>query len=324
MGGFRHIVIAGLTVLAACANNSANAASDGGMSGAASTAHSAPVQAPAGPASLPAAVTAYAEDFRRQCAARGGPFGIQMFRRGTADYDAALDFDHDGRIIYYETADFNGDGQVDYILLPRFQCHTSDGSGMFVIARCGVQFDFVISSPRGYRRIDNPICGRDDEAHIEGREGRDVLMFGSRETGFGVWGWNGRTLDFLYALTPDGTRTDGEGRPIDAAGRVIVAAPVGPLGIAPGYYVDENVACAEATTPFFYDGARIGQRDMESRWIINPVGRVTRQRDGQLLVADHAMLLRRLPQGRIQLEIQDTGSPMRLCPRNQLPAALRR
>ena len=106
------------------------------------------------------------------------------------------------------------------------------------------------------------------------------------------------------------------------------AAPAGPLGIAPGYYVDAAVACSAASDLFFYDGVRIGLPDYDDDANLRglrvvPIGPVTKSRSGSLLIGSEAIELRKLSGGRIELTIQDTGPPLRLCRRDDVPAVLR-
>ncbi|WP_066798618.1 hypothetical protein [Sphingomonas soli] len=105
-------------------------------------------------------------------------------------------------------------------------------------------------------------------------------------------------------------------------------APVGPLGIAPGYYVDAATPCAAAYDIFFYDGKRVGvpgyDRNGDATGLeVLPVGRVMRARDGSLFIESLEIELRKLPGRRIALTIQDDGPAMRICRRDQVPARFR-
>ncbi|NML08049.1 hypothetical protein [Sphingomonas sp. G-3-2-10] len=105
-------------------------------------------------------------------------------------------------------------------------------------------------------------------------------------------------------------------------------APVGPLGIAPGYYVDVATPCPEAHDIFFYDGKRVGvpryDRNGDATGLeVLPVGRVTRARDGSLFIETLEIELRKLPGGRIALTIHDDGPAMRICRPDQVPARFR-
>jgi len=105
-------------------------------------------------------------------------------------------------------------------------------------------------------------------------------------------------------------------------------APIGPLGIARGYYVDVSVPCARATDVFFYDGARAGVTDYPGKGSVpgldlEPVGKVTREEGGGLFIEALAMEVHKLPSGRISLTIQDDGPPMRRCATDEIPARFR-
>jgi len=105
-------------------------------------------------------------------------------------------------------------------------------------------------------------------------------------------------------------------------------APVGPLGIAPGYYVDAAIPCGKAPDVFFYDGRRVGvpgyDRNGEAAELkILPVGRVTGAGKGSLFIETLDAELRKLPGGRIVLIIQDDGPAMRMCRRDEVPARFR-
>lgn len=105
-------------------------------------------------------------------------------------------------------------------------------------------------------------------------------------------------------------------------------APVGPLGIAPGYYVDAAIPCGEAFDVFFYDGRHVGvpgyDRNGDAAGLeVLRVGRVTRLRNGSLFIETLEIELRKLPGGRIALTIHDDGPAMRICRRDQVPARFR-
>lgn len=97
------------------------------------------------------------------------------------------------------------------------------------------------------------------------------------------------------------------------------AKPVGPLGIAPGYYVAADLPCAEAQEVFFYDGKRAGLLDPGYRYLPRPLGKITRLPDGALLLDDQDIEVRKLAGGRIWLSVQDISPPMRVCRKSELP-----
>jgi hypothetical protein len=108
-------------------------------------------------------------------------------------------------------------------------------------------------------------------------------------------------------------------------GTVAAAAqqPVPPLGIVPGYYVTEAESCSDPTTVFFYDGKRIGlMGGSKEESFVEPVGPAKRQ-GRQWFLANWEMLVEALAPTRIQREVQDVGSPERLCPADAIPARFR-
>lgn len=290
-----------LPLVAACsggregtANNGVSAAPSTEPANAAAMINNMAAAAPA--AARPAAVQAVIDGYAEQCRAAGGRLqtGAQFEQR----------------------ADFNGDGIDDYVLDPtRAECPPVGELATSVLGDCGAtgscSIEVLVSRDGGYREgVSLLVRGF---SIVPGSPAR--LAISAHGSACGLVGaaaceielaWNGREL----ARVEESAETRGAGN------------AVGPLGIPAGVYVDADLPCGEALSPFFYDGRRIGQLDANDRWDLRPVGRVRRNADW-LVVEDHGLSLRRLPQGRIQLEIQDTGRPMRLCPRDQLPSALR-
>lgn len=112
------------------------------------------------------------------------------------------------------------------------------------------------------------------------------------------------------------------------AGAPAWPTPTGPLGIAPGYYVDAAVPCAQASDVFFYDGKRVGITNHDRNGSPNglaiiPLGRVSYTPTGTMVIDRLSIELRKLPSNRIELTIQDTGPAMRLCGREEVPARFR-
>lgn len=103
------------------------------------------------------------------------------------------------------------------------------------------------------------------------------------------------------------------------------AAPLAPLGIVPGYYVDEHYPCSDpAIEAIFYDGKRLGLMrgggpNSEDANFVGPLGKVERSK-GSFFLPEWEMEVKVLAPTRIQLTIQDTGPPMRWCPTAQIPA----
>lgn len=106
-------------------------------------------------------------------------------------------------------------------------------------------------------------------------------------------------------------------------------APVAPLGIVAGYYVDQTASCSDpGFEAIFYDGRRLGLmrgggREEFEQNIVEPLGSVRKLGKGRFFLAGWSMEIAVLSPTRIQLTIQDTGAPMRWCPADQIPANFR-
>lgn len=101
------------------------------------------------------------------------------------------------------------------------------------------------------------------------------------------------------------------------------ATPLPPLGIAAGFYVDEGTPCTDPIEAFYYDGKRAGVIFAEGGLPPDPIGRVRKQ-GGDYELPNAGILLKVLGPTRIQLTIQDTEGPKRLCALDQVPQSLRR
>jgi hypothetical protein len=100
-------------------------------------------------------------------------------------------------------------------------------------------------------------------------------------------------------------------------------APLPPLGLAAGYYVDEGTSCTDPIEAFYYDGKRAGVIFADEGFPPDPLGKVTKQ-GGEYFLPNAEILVKVLGPTRVQLTIQDTGGPMRLCPTAQIPQSIRR
>ncbi|MDZ4138590.1 MAG: hypothetical protein U1D66_06885 [Erythrobacter sp.] len=114
---------------------------------------------------------------------------------------------------------------------------------------------------------------------------------------------------------PTGARTNG---PNSAA-----VTTVPPLGIAAGYYVDEGTSCTDPIDAFYYDGRKAGVIYSEGGFAPDPIGKVTKK-SGEYFLPNAAILVKVLGTTRVQLTIQDTDGPSRLCPTEQIPQSIRR
>ena len=104
-------------------------------------------------------------------------------------------------------------------------------------------------------------------------------------------------------------------------------APVGPLGIAPGHYVNEGTLCTDAPHYFYYDGRRHG---MITRGTTNPetalapVG--TPRRTGQVWRTASGIVIEPKGAGRIAYNEEanrNVGVPMRWCAPAHVPSTVK-
>lgn len=168
-----------------------------------------------------------------------------------------------------------------------------------------------------------------------------VLLNRMSIAGFGMAGYDGElgvdaALRQALAQCPN-WRSQTSGAPKLAAAKGAPAQPapkpaampaaVKPLGIVPGYYVDEYSSCSQpGFDSFFYDGKRWallrGGGDEYSQNEIGPIGKVSRF--GKYWVLDDwGIQLEVASPTRIQPTIQDTGGWMRWCPADQIPTNYR-
>lgn len=146
-----------------------------------------------------------------------------------------------------------------------------------------------------------------------------------------------RSLEFRFNAVPAGRiSTIGSAKAIRTAlapclgldAPAAPSAPAGisltpPLGIAAGFYVDEGTSCTDPIQAFYYDGKRAGVIFDEDGFPPDPIGRVTKEA-GEYFLPNAGILVKVLGPERVQLTIQDTGAPMRLCPASQIPQSIRR
>lgn len=96
-----------------------------------------------------------------------------------------------------------------------------------------------------------------------------------------------------------------------------------PLGIATGFYVDEGTSCTDPIEVFYYDGKRAGVIFDMDGLPPEPIGRVIKE-GGEYFLPNAGIHVKVLGPVRVQLTIQDTGPPMRLCPASQMPQSISR
>lgn len=102
------------------------------------------------------------------------------------------------------------------------------------------------------------------------------------------------------------------------------AAPVAPLGVAPGYYVEEGQPCRSPTGGvFFYDGRRYGMMYPPDTGpdVVGPIGRPTRRGNAWVLNDGSQVLV--LSPTRLRWAYEEMGPPRRLCAAAEIPAGAR-
>jgi len=161
----------------------------------------------AAPIQAPPEVAEWIETVRAECEDAGGRF------EGVSDY--------------LLPADFNGDGQTDYVLQwGGVSCPHPDGraSGALGWGNAGPRNEFLISEPGGsYRRHDGFSSELSQDA-IRRRGDRDVIV--NEGTWFQpggevhqvIWGWTGQEIDVIERLDAQGRQVDENGYLIQAGG----------------------------------------------------------------------------------------------------------
>lgn len=153
-------------------------------------------------------------------------------------------------------ADFNGDGQLDFIVIAPSGCEAFDpNERMDYGSRGGPAVDFLISTASGYR-FDAGFQSFVDASMIKRRGTKDVLEFdaGGYDGSCGyvdtsVWSWTGVKMDIIERRNEQKKLVDKEGCAIasnasaasTAAGAKVTFPP-----IPKGYYA-VGTSCARAT-----------------------------------------------------------------------------
>jgi hypothetical protein len=87
--------------------------------------------------------------------------------------------------------------------------------------------------------------------------------------------------------------------------------------------VDEGTSCTDPIEVFYYDGKRAGVIFDMDGLPPEPIGRITKE-GGEYILPNAGIHVKVLGPVRVQLTIQDTGAPMRLCPAAQIPRSISR
>lgn len=200
----------------------------------------APSSAATRPVALPPAALAAWESYARQvCRTIGERFTPVRF----TPLAQGIAVDRPGRGGFVG-ADFNGDGQPDFVVVTAGQGCTGGGPGAEAV-------DFILSDAGGYGAMEG-FAGSFDAAMVKRRDGRDVVeypagFFGNcGEVTAAIWGWNGEEMDVIERRNSEHERVDQEGCAVRA--QPAAAADTGASSFPPieaGYWAG-GVGCAEA------------------------------------------------------------------------------
>jgi hypothetical protein len=152
-------------------------------------------------------------------------------------------------------ADFNGDGQADFLVItPNDGC--VDSGPIQYGSHGGPPANFVMSTASGYS-VFQGFGAYVESRMIERRGDRDVLNLALSFNATGrcgpvanaIWGWNGSTITVIERRNPKGEIVDQEGcattaRPAPAT--ATAAASASGLPIRLGYYAVNEPNCAAA------------------------------------------------------------------------------
>lgn len=212
--------------------------------------------AAASPASLPPAALSAWESFARSaCALDDVPFTSVAFAplSGMGDAIDEIEAQFAAGRGGFITAEFNGDGRPDYLVVTPGHGCASEGPPY---GNAGPPHDFVLSTASGYRARDG-FMGWAGPAMIERRGDRDVLAYAGG--GFNgrcgavvaaVWGWNGQAMAVVERRNDRGEIVDEQG--CAAGGREVAGGSA--LPVREGLWADSRAggcAALQANDPAF-------------------------------------------------------------------------
>lgn len=166
---------------------------------------------PPAKALAPAALAAWENYARSQCALEDAHFTPVAFAPVTNAEDSK---DKGGFI----TADFNGDGQPDFLVVKESRGCATQGPPY---GNAGPPNDFIVSTTAGYRVFDG-FMGWIGPAMIARRGDRDVLNLPGGFNGrcgpvtTVTWGWTGTAIDAVERRNESGQLVDREGCAVSA------------------------------------------------------------------------------------------------------------
>ena len=260
---------------------------------------------------------------------------IAQWGKGTvADYCAGGSLRAKGpaaKIVF--RVDLNRDGFTDYVITRGFDCYM-DGEVFHSAFSPSAPWALVESTS-----IDNGVVGAEgsnwqitpfsnsdevDEPALREVDGVQALILvdarpGMNNPPYYSYAWTGVPGHAIAWFDRDGKRINKDGSPLGVA----KVAPVGPLGISPGYYVREQEDCRSGNAFFFYDGKRVGQyHDRPAKSDIQPVAKLKKSGKNWVQVVDGwESTITVFNPTRVDWEDQEFGpmGPFRWCPTEQVP-----
>lgn len=168
-----------------------------------------------------AALAAWEDHARRQCALIEARFATVRFAPLAADGDPVRQIERRFAVRQggFLTADFNGDGRPDFLVVTADQGCAVEAPAY---GQAGPPADVILSTAAGYAVIEG-FAGWPHPAMIRRRGGRDVLEYGQggfdRRCGIvmtAVWAWDGRGMNIIERRNDRGDRVDADGCEIGA------------------------------------------------------------------------------------------------------------
>jgi len=224
-------------------------------------------QPTAAPASLPpAALSAWETYARNKCALDDARFARVTFApmTGTGDALAQVESLFEAGRGGFITAEFNGDGRPDFIVV-------TEGHGCVIqgppYGNAGPPNSFILSTANGYQVVDG-FDGWISPAMLNRRGDRDVLDLPGGFNGrcgpvtTVTWGWTGNGIDTVERRNDSGQRVDREGCAQTSAAPQTNGATAA-LPVETGFYANGgagNGSCADAIEQKFFaywDGTHI-------------------------------------------------------------------
>ena len=231
--------------------------------------------------------------------------------------------------------DLNRDGFIDYVITRGFDCQMdgevfhsafSPSAPWALVESTSIEDGRVGAEGSSWKITHFSNTDEVEVPKLQDVDGRPALILvgggpGMNNPPYYSYAWIGIGDGAEHAVAwfdRNGKRINKDG----SAFGVAKAAPVPPLGIAPGYYVDERQDCRSGSDFFFYDGKRVGlYNNKPTKGDIQPVTKL--KKDGKSWVDASDSTITALGPARVSWEDSYHGEivgPFRWCPTDQVPA----